>query len=250
LVYTLKDKKPLIIGHRGAPRQAPENTLASFGLALKQGCGGIELDVHLSLDGKVLVCHDSSIDRTTNGTGTIRHMLAEEVRQFDAGSWFSKKYAGEKVPLLEEVFRLVPGHILINIEVKQSYGGEMERALIHDLWQHNRFHNVVISSYDHACLRLLKRLEPKVKAGLLSANFLDYMQDIEMLNIDLYSLHPFHLLVTSEDVNTVSSAGIKVFPYTVDSVIELKKLAGYGVAGVITNDPASLRNYVKKRYRK
>ncbi|KIL41429.1 hypothetical protein SD70_07240 [Gordoniibacillus kamchatkensis] len=241
-----KDSRALIIGHRGAPREAPENTLSSFRLALKRGCEGVELDVHLSLDGKILVCHDASIARTTNGTGMIRNMSAEEVRRYDAGSWFSKKYKGEKVPLLDEVFQLVPDRMLIMIEVKHSYGGEMERQLIECLWRFNRFDHVVISSYDHSCLRRLKGMEPKVKVGLLSANFLDYMQDIEKLGIPVYSLHPFHLLLTKEDVQEVCSAGIKVFPYTVDSVAELKKLIRYGVSGVITNDPDKLQPYFRR----
>jgi glycerophosphoryl diester phosphodiesterase len=246
----MNNNKHLIIVHRGAPREAPENTLSSFRLALKQGCGGIELDVHLSLDGKIIVCHDSSIDRTTNGSGIIRQMFAEEIRRFDAGSWFSGKYSGERMPLLDEVFNLVPDDILINIELKHSYGGDMEPALLNFLWQHNRFQNVIISSYDHSCLYRLKGIEPKVKVGLLIVNLMDYMQNIEIINFQLYSIHPYYLLLTREEVQAVSLAGIKVFPFTVDTINELRKIKGYGISGIITNYPARLGKYAKKIYRK
>ena len=93
----------LIIAHRGASGYAPENTLASMELAIKLGCDAIELDIHLTKDQQIVVCHDFTVDRTTNGRGEIENLTLEDIKKLDAGSWFSDEFKGEKIPTLEEV---------------------------------------------------------------------------------------------------------------------------------------------------
>ena len=111
---------PIIFAHRGASTYAPENTLASFRLALSQGADAVELDVRLSADGQVVVMHDPIVDRTTNGHGRVAQLTLTELRSLDAGSFFSEKYRGEKIPLLEEVFEAVGRKMFINVELKNS----------------------------------------------------------------------------------------------------------------------------------
>ena len=122
--------KPIIIGHRGAAGEAPENTLASFALALEQGAQAIELDVHVTKDGEIVVCHDETLDRTTNGSGLICDQNWKDIQMLDAGAWFSEKFKGERIPLLSEVFDLVPLGTLINVEVKHAYEEEWRRSCL------------------------------------------------------------------------------------------------------------------------
>ncbi|HEY8531638.1 MAG TPA: glycerophosphodiester phosphodiesterase family protein, partial [Limnochorda sp.] len=113
--------KPLILAHRGASAEAPENTLAAFRLALEQGADGFELDIHRTRDGHLVVCHDERVDRTTDGTGFIGSMTLAELKKLDAGRWFDARFAGERIPTLDEVWALVEeagGIRLLNIEVK------------------------------------------------------------------------------------------------------------------------------------
>ncbi|MDQ0896529.1 glycerophosphodiester phosphodiesterase family protein [Paenibacillus sp. V4I7] len=143
-------KQPLlVIAHRGAKGEAPENTMAAFRLGLEQGCDAIELDIHLSKDGEIVVIHDDTMHRTTDISGKVNELTLAELKQADAGRWFHEKYAGERVPLLEEVFDLVPANIMINVEVKYSYGRKLESALVELMRRKNRIHNVVVSSFDH-----------------------------------------------------------------------------------------------------
>jgi len=110
-------KKPLIIGHRGASAHAPENTIAAFQLALKFGADAVELDAKLSADGAIVVIHDQTVDRTTNGQGKISEFSLTEIKKLDAGSKFDLQFEGEAIPTLEEVFEVVGGKLLINVEL-------------------------------------------------------------------------------------------------------------------------------------
>src|SRR4051812_48518505 len=111
----LKPNKVLTIAHRGSSGETPENTMIAFKRCIEEGSDAIELDIHLSKDNKIIVCHDDTVNRTTNGMGYIRELNSSELKQLDAGSWFAEEFAGETLPLLEEVFELVPDHIMINV---------------------------------------------------------------------------------------------------------------------------------------
>ena len=108
---------PLVIAHRGASLNAPENTMASFNLAVEVGAHAIELDAKLSRDAEVVIVHDSTLERTTAGTGTVRSHTVMELRALDAGSHFGESFAGERVPILADVFDILAGKILINVEL-------------------------------------------------------------------------------------------------------------------------------------
>ncbi|MBP1995678.1 glycerophosphodiester phosphodiesterase [Paenibacillus eucommiae] len=240
---------PLVIGHRGAAGEAPENTLASFQLALEQGADGIELDVHMSKDEEIVVCHDPTLDRTTTGSGRLRAMPLSEIRRFDAGSWHSKRFQGERVPLLDEVFELVPEHILINIEIKDSYSGLMETKLLDVLRKKNRLNQVVISSFDAQCVRHTKELEPEVKVGILYNSFTNnHVQFAKKLGVELHSLHPHYQRIGKGDVSAAVAAGLSVYPYTVNAIEDIRKMIDYRVSGVITDYPAKMVELLKQSY--
>ncbi|MDB5055645.1 MAG: glycerophosphoryl diester phosphodiesterase [Bacilli bacterium] len=243
----MSNHKTMVIGHRGAAGEAPENTMVSFQLALKQGAEGIELDVHLSKEGEIVVCHDATLDRTTNGQGYIFEKEVVEIKRYDAGSWFSEQYLGETVPLLAEVFDQVPDGILINVEIKYAYHGRMETQLIDFLRKRKRMENVVISSFDHKCLQRIKKMEPKVKIGLLyAANLVDHAGYANQLGVDVFSIHPHYQLIEKEDVQKAKALGIRTFPYTVNSLEEFRKMVEYGVSGIITDYPARLVEQPRK----
>ena len=108
--------------HRGDQKAAPENTLAAIRLAVEKGAAQIEFDIYQTVDKQLVVIHDGTVDRTTNGKGAVNKFRFEDIRALDAGSWFAPKFAGEKVPTLEEVLRLVPHTILCNVHLKNSPG--------------------------------------------------------------------------------------------------------------------------------
>ncbi|WP_370570280.1 glycerophosphodiester phosphodiesterase [Paenibacillus sp. JCM 10914] len=238
----------MTIAHRGAAGEAPENTLASFQLGLDQGCDGIELDIHLSKDGQLIVCHDNTIDRTTDGTGKIREMTAAELKQVDAGSWFDEKYAGERIPLLEEVFERVPPDIMINIEIKDTSGHALEPVLLDLMKRMNRIDNVVISSFDHQTLVHLKRLDERVKIGLLyDCKPVRHARMAAITGVDVYSLHPNFNRLDQADTRDAVEEGLQVYAYTINHELSIAKAIEYGVSGIITDYPARARELIGAR---
>lgn len=240
----MKRTKPLIIAHRGASSEAPENTLAAFQLAMDQGCDGIELDIHLTKDGKLVVIHDENIKRTTNGEGIVGEMTAAELKKYDAGSWFSRKYKGEKIPLLEEVFEIVPREILINIEIKNipSFYQGIEKKLSDFLNRSNRMDQVLVSSFDYLCLYRLKQMNPAIKIGLLYyENFQDYFGLANHFGLPVESMQPSFKTLQEHDVRIAIESGLKIFPWTVNSKSNMEKMIRYGVTGIITNYPKRLK---------
>lgn len=239
---------PLVIAHRGAAGEAPENTLAAFQLALDQGCDGFELDVHLSKDGEIIVIHDATLDRTTNGTGKVQEMTLTELRRFDAGCKFSSNYAGEQIPLLEEVFALSPSELIINVEVKGGIGCGMEEALVALLRTANRLETVIVSSFDHKCLATMKQIEPTIKVGLLyNLRTLHHWKLPEVAGCDVYSLHPNMSWLDAEDVNAALEKGFSIYPWTVNAEASLRQAIAYGVSGIITDYPGRARDLLNQK---
>ena len=159
----------IVMAHRGFSSKAPENTMSAFIQALEAGAEGIELDVHLTGDGEVVVIHDHTLERTTSGSGPVSEMTLAEVQRFDAGAWFSQEFAGEKVPSLREVLELVKEHnVLLNVETKAALGYEQlndKVALLLDeyaLWE-----KTIISSFNHYALVHMKQIRPQARTGIL-----------------------------------------------------------------------------------
>jgi len=156
------DGRPLLGGHRGNPAESPENTMQSFRSAIAAGCDLIECDVHLSSDGRLVVIHDHSLERTTNGKGLIRDYTAAELRKLDAGH-------GERIPLLQEVIELALGRVGLVIEIKQvpfQYAG-LEDKLIAMLRQLGAISECAVVSFHHPSIKALHTMEPKLQLGIL-----------------------------------------------------------------------------------
>ncbi|TVY02423.1 glycerophosphodiester phosphodiesterase [Paenibacillus cremeus] len=237
-----KQKRPLIIGHRGAKGEAPENTLASFALAVEQGANALELDIHLTVDGEIVVCHDPLINRTTNGEGAIANLTAAELKSLDAGGWFDPRYAGERIPLLEEVLAAVPAGVMLNIEVKCPYSGRLQERLVELLERYDRLGSVVLSSFHHKVLLALKQANPRLQVGLLyRGNFVQHRKIAEISGMEVYALHPYFTMVDAEDVADAVEHGYKIFSFTVNDPEQMRRVAELGVTGIGTDFPARLK---------
>ncbi len=152
-----------IWAHRGASAQAPENTLAAFGLALELGADGIELDVHLSRDEVPVVIHDETLERTTDGRGKVADRTWADLRALDAGRWFAPSFAGEPVPSLQQALDLVGMRARINVEIKSAAAGQ---AVLTLLERYPRC-QVLVSSFDHRVLARMRRAAPHLPLGFL-----------------------------------------------------------------------------------
>jgi len=232
--------KPLIIAHRGASAYAPENTLSAFKKAIELGTDGIELDVHLSKDGEVVVIHDFTVDRTSNGTGRVSQMPLKELKALDFGSWFLDKYRNERIPLLREVLELLQGWDgLLNIEIKRNRlegCSPIEEKVLDLLDTYGFAEKTIISSFDHYSLMKVNEIEPSMRiCPLYIADLFKPWEYAGMLNA--FAIHPHYHTVTPDLVKQCHEHNINVNPYTVDCPEHIRLMIDAGVDGIITDVP-------------
>ena len=239
--------RPLLIGHRGYPARFPENTLAAFKGAMDAGCDMIELDVTLTRDRRVVVIHDDTLGRTTNGSGSVRERTLEEIRGLDAGSWFGPRFAAERVPLLDEVIALTAGRCMLNIEIKESAyeEGYPADAIEHQVAELVKtgaaMDRVIVSSFDRRILERLARLPaPPALAYITDAGAEPEVMGV-LRAIRAFSWHPRRTALTREQVERVHAEGMKIFPWTINTHAEAEPLLQLGVDGLICNELQVLR---------
>ncbi len=218
--------EPIVIAHKGASGYAPENTLLSFQRAIDLEAHMIELDLRETLDGELVCIHDSSVDRTTNGTGEIHELTYKELRGLDAGE-------GEHIPLLTEVLSLASGKIKVNIDLKVI---EVEKELLDLIEDYKIAQDVFVSSFFHGTLRALRDLSDNIETAVLVEVPKDDLVPYA-LDFDVNAINPNHKLVTPELVEEAHSVGIKVYPWTVNDLEMMKQLLAFGVDGLITDYP-------------
>lgn len=233
--------QPVIFAHRGATAYAPENTLAAFELAIAQGADAIELDVKLSADGHAVVIHDDTVDRTTGGTGRVKNLPLSELRSLDAGSLFSEKFSGEKIPLLEEAFETVGRRALINVELtnydnKEDHLVETVCMLVKKF---NLQKQILFSSFHAKNLFKARGLMPDVPRGLLAIN--DYrgvwQRSFLFAFGDFQALHPHEENTSPQQVRRVHRMKRRVHVWTVNAEADMRRLFRWGVDGIFTDDP-------------
>ena len=232
---------PIIFAHRGDSAHAPENTITAFEMAAKKGATAIELDVNLSADKQVVVIHDSTVDRTTNGRGKVRSMPYNALRELDAGEKFSQQYRGEHIPTLNEVFETLGKQIFINVELKDyaAPDDELVPNVVALVQEYGLQDSVMFSSFFPNNLLRAKRLLPEVSCGLLAlGDILGWpARTFGYLRKEYAAFHPNLRNVTFDLVNRVHAAGKRVHVYTVNNVDDIKRLVGIGVDGMFTDDP-------------
>lgn len=233
----------IVMAHRGYSNKAPENTMAAFEMALEVGSGGIELDVHLTKDGEVVVIHDPTVDRTTDGTGKVSDFTMAEIQELDAGSWFAPEFKGEKLPSLRQVLDIVKDeNILLNIETKTALGFEAlneKVALLLDeyaLWE-----KTIISSFNHYALAHFKQVKPQVRTGILY-NCALVNPWVYAKSIGASALHPNHLTIVPELVEAAQQNGLMVNVWTVDAAEDIERMKLAKVDSIITNVPERVQS--------
>ncbi|MEK4553936.1 glycerophosphodiester phosphodiesterase [Jeotgalicoccus sp. FSL K6-3177] len=234
--------KIMNIAHRGASGYAPENTLAAFDKAVEMQADYIEIDVQLSKDDLPVVIHDDTLDRTTNGTGNVSAYTLEELRSLDAGSWFDKKYAGEKIPSLNEVLEMYGEKINILIELKspELYPGVEEKvAEALAKYKLDTSNNIVIQSFNHPSVIKSAELLPEITHGVLAGENYKNVTDQQLQEFAAYAeyFNPNLKIVSSELVDNVHQAGMKISPYTIKTKAEAERIYKFGVDGLITDYP-------------
>jgi Glycerophosphoryl diester phosphodiesterase len=234
--------KIMNIAHRGASGYAPENTLAAFDKAVEMQADYIEIDVQLSKDDLPVVIHDDTLDRTTNGTGNISAHTFQELRSLDAGSWFDKDYAGEKIPSLNEVLEMYGEKINILIELKspELYPGVEEKvAEALAKYKLDTSNNIVIQSFNHPSVIKSAELLPEITHGVLAGENYKNVTDQQLQEFAAYTeyFNPNLKIASSELVDKVHQAGMKISPYTIKTEAEAERLYKFGVDGLITDYP-------------
>ena len=222
--------------------------MAAFKRALELGTGGIELDVHLSTDGHLMVTHDEQVDRTSNGKGLVRDKSSGELRELDFGSWFSPEFKDEKIPELEEVLQLIAGWDgFLNIEIKNGpifYPG-IEQAVADAVKKYNISQRTIISSFNHYSLVEIRKLMPEIKtAPLYMAGLYEPWEYARSMGA--CAIHPLFYNIVPEVMKGCKTNGILVNPFTVDQPEHIKAMISAGVDGIITNVPDIALKIVKE----
>lgn len=232
---------PIILAHRGASLHAPENTMAAFELALVQGAHGIELDVKLSADGEVVVFHDTTVERTTNGQGKVAKLSLAALRELDAGSFFSDEFQGEKIPTLAEVFEAIGKRTIINVELinhKTPWDGLADKVC-EVVQRFGLQDSVLFSSFLSSNLKRTRKLLPDTPRGLLAlGGWIGWWARSFGFNFGEYqALHPGLDDTTARQVARVHRLKRRIIVWTVNNGEDMRRLFNWGVDGIITDDP-------------
>lgn len=249
-----------VIAHRGANLVAPQNTLEAFRKSIEIGCDGFETDIHLTKDGIPVVCHNFTIDETSNGVGAIKDMTLEELREFDFGKYKGPEFEDTKIPTLDEFLSLSEEMgdkmKVLDIELKSEHfgqaGTELAEKTINAVKDHGLFDKLLISSFDPAILVVCKKIDKACKTGILYSP--DRLISMKISTrpvsfakeIGADALHPFHMYVTRLYVERAHRAGIQVNPWTVNKENTAKHLIKLGVDGLITDDAGLMNKLLDK----
>jgi len=224
-------RKVSIVAHRGASAYEPENTLRSVKRALEMGVDMVEVDVHASRDGHIVVIHDAKLDRTTSGKGYVKDLTLKELRNLDAG-------LGEKIPTLEEVLELIKGKAQLVIEIKVLGTEEKVLRIVKEGGLEN---GVLITSFYHPTVKRVKELDPKIKTGIIISSRPVKPAQL-VLNAKSDVLFPRYVYVDQEMVREVHKQKLAIYPWTIDDPDEMRPLIKMGVDGIVTNKPDVLKN--------
>jgi glycerophosphoryl diester phosphodiesterase len=236
---------PIKIGHRGAAGYCPENTYASFDLALELGVDYIEIDIQMTKDGELVVIHDPTVNRTTNGKGRVKDLTLREIQNLDAGGWFHTKFSGEKVPSFSDFLDKYAGKTGLLIEIKKPslYPG-IEEKLASELIKRgltsDENKSIIVQSFDQNSLIHFHQLLPSIPIGILvkraAINGLSYK---ELLSYSSYAsyVNPKLTLVTKKLIQQIQRHGFKTMIWTANTKKDIHLLKQYSVEGIISDYP-------------
>lgn len=240
LAAMYRENRVLIYGHRGASAYAPMNTIPAFELAAKQGADAVELDVHLTKDGELVVFHDFIVDETSNGKGAIVEMSLAELKSLDAGTWFSPNFAGTAIPTLDEVFEAIGKKLFVNVEIKSlsPTGDGTEEAVAACIERHAMQKRVIVSSFNPKVIKRFRPLIPDVPLGyLLSPEMMAGSTQVVVNPHNYEAIHLHYDMITESQMAWAKEHGHIVNVWTVNEPAHARQLAMQGVHGIMTDNP-------------
>ena len=226
------------IAHRGASGIAPENTVAAFKKAIETGVDAVELDLHGTADGEVVVMHDASLDRTTDHQGPVNQIALETIKRADAGGWFAAEFAGEPVPTLTEALECIGEDAIALLEIKDPMIAE---AVVAKVRETQTLNLTVIISFHTDVLQTVRSLEPRIPTGWLIGDNKDRVpperlcQQLGELGCSLLNVN--HRRITAEFAYEVRRRGISLWCWTVDDISRMREMKAFGVQGITSNYP-------------
>ncbi|MFB3169577.1 glycerophosphodiester phosphodiesterase family protein [Neobacillus sp. 179-C4.2 HS] len=231
------------VAHRGATGYAPENTIAAFDKGVEMKADYIEIDVQRSKDGELVIIHDNTVDRTTDGTGYVKDLTFEQIRSLDAGSWKGEQFTGEKIPTFDEILDRYHGKtgILIELKSPELYPG-IEGQVAQKLKERNldkpQNEKIIIQSFNFESMKITNSLLPKVPIGVLTSNRA-HTTEQALKEFSTYAdyFNPSYGIVSKELVDQVHSLGMKIQSWTVRSHEAAQFLLDMNVDGIITDYP-------------
>ena len=243
----------LVLAHRGANKIAPQNTLPAFEKAIQFNADGIETDVHLCKDGELVICHNYTVDATSNGKGSIDEMTFAELRELDFGSYFSNDFKGVKLPTLAELLTLVKNMQLINIEIKApKKDNDLVKRVVEEVYKFGIEKNSIISCFNPECIKQVKDIDENIKTALLYEDD-ELGNEIMTFGVAKYcqqlkadAAHPHRNLITHKEIIDLHNLGIAVNPWTVNLKEDIIKLTNWGCDALITDIPDYCRQVLKE----
>jgi len=246
---------PLLFGHRGCSKAAPENTLAAFQKVLDNNIPGVELDVHLCRSGELVVFHDLNLKRTTGLDALVSETDLEDIKKLDAGSWFDESFKNEKVPTLDEVFELMGTKVYYDIEIKHrnTQYGELEEKLVQKIEEWNIGNRVLISSFNPIAILGVRKANPQLNTAVIYTKWKElpwylrtgggkYICKPNILKPTRHQINPFSMFLNKK------IEGYTVITWTEDDLDKAEKYINMGVDGVVTNVPENMLDMVHKKW--
>ena len=233
-------KKPLIVAHRGASGHAPENTMAAFREAIAMKADGIETDLHVSRDGHFVAIHDPTLQRTTNGRGRVSDYSLNELQQLEAGLWFDRSFAGERIPTLDQILAFAEAtSVHLFLELKYAHDVSLHRALVKSIEEKDAISRATIISFDSTSVQFVHEMDRALSVGLLSESRTP--DPVEMAAaLGLKYVCPRNDLITRTLVERANLAGLQVATWTVDRLEHMKSIITAGVDAIMTDFPDRL----------
>lgn len=234
-----------LTAHRGSSRDAPENTISAINLAIQDKADYVEIDVQQTKDGRLVVLHDTNLQRVAGINQQIWELDWEEVRQLDVGSWFNSKFAAERIPLLEAVIKIAKDKIKLNIELKfNGMNTELATEVVKLVGEQEFAAQCVISSANYPALLKVKELNPEIATGLIMPTALPKVAEFK---VDFYSVRP--AIATIDFINQAHVQGKQVHVWTINEITEMETFLSRQVDNIITDTPKTLRRLLPNRSR-
>ncbi len=244
-IEVFADSMPIVCGHRGASHLACENTLPAFQKCLDLHIPAIELDVHQCKSGQIVVIHDDTVDRTTNGKGLVNDLNWENLAKLNIKANHFKDMPKIKLPLLSQVLDLISGKLIINIEIK-GYTPSLVQGVLNNLKHYPDNSKIIISSFEYDALKEVYKLNPHLKLAVLTEH--QHFADVEdkLAQIKAVSWNPDFETVNASDVVACHNQHYQVWVWTIDSLADYQKALDLKVDAIITNEPDKLIKFLQK----